>query len=678
MILRLSTFLLCLFLGASQLLADEPAVVTSPNGKISVAVKTDDGRLYYEVAHMGKPVLAPSRLGFRLSEMDGFDDGLSISAAAVASHDDTWTLPWGEREAVCNHYNELKVTVAEQEGQRRHLDVVFRVFDDGIGFRYDAPAGGGFGEIGITDEITEFAFAEEARVWWIPARWWNRYEYVYNETQLHQVPMAHTPITMRRDDGLHISVHEAALTNYSGMSLEKSHGTTFKANLAPGPDGVKVRLSGAFVTPWRTIQITEQATGLLNSNLILNLNEPNKLGDVSWVQPGKYVGIWWGMHLGVESWGSGPIHGATTENTKRYIDFAAKYGFDGVLVEGWNEGWDGDWFHNGDVFNFTKPYPDYDLEELGQYARDRGVRIIGHHETSGSVTNYENQMADSFALLAKNGVAQVKTGYVAHAGDIKRLDENGNAVYEWHDGQFMSQHHERVLIEAAKHKISINAHEPIKDTGLRRTYPNWLAREGARGQEYNAWGSPGNPPSHTAVLPYTRMLSGPMDFTPGIFDLLFEEAQPNDRVRTTLAKQLSLYVVIYSPIQMAADLPENYEARLDAFQFIRDVPTDWSESIALNGEIGDYVTFARKAKGSEEWFLGSLTNEDARRLSVSLDFLSPGQNYRAEIYRDGADADWDTNPYAMVIESKMVTAADTLALPLAPGGGMAVRFVPVN
>ncbi|WP_417458915.1 glycoside hydrolase family 97 protein [Kordiimonas sp.] len=678
MILRLSTFLLCLFVATSQLLADEPAVVTSPNGKISVAVTTDDGRLYYEVAHVGKPVLAPSRLGFRLSEMDGFDDGLSISAAAVASHDDTWALPWGEREAVRNHYNELTVTVAEHEGLKRHLNVVFRVFDDGIGFRYDVPADGGFGEIGITDEITEFAFAEEARVWWIPARWWNRYEYVYNETQLHQVPMAHTPITMRRDDGLHISVHEAALTNYSGMSLEKSHGTTFKANLSPGPDGVKVRLNGAFVTPWRTIQIAEEATGLLNSNLILNLNEPNKLGDVSWVQPGKYVGIWWGMHLGVESWGSGPIHGATTENTKRYIDFAAKYGFDGVLVEGWNEGWDGDWFHNGDVFNFTKPYPDYNLEELGKYARDRGVRIIGHHETSGSVTNYENQMADSFALLAKNGVAQVKTGYVAHAGDIKRLDENGNAIYEWHDGQFMSQHHERVLIEAAKHKISINAHEPIKDTGLRRTYPNWLAREGARGQEYNAWGSPGNPPSHTAVLPYTRMLSGPMDFTPGIFDLLFEEAQPNDRVRTTLAKQLSLYVVIYSPIQMAADLPENYEARLDAFQFIRDVPTDWSESIALNGEIGDYVTFARKARGSEEWFLGSLTNEDARTLSVSLDFLSPRQNYRAEIYRDGADADWDTNPYAMVIESKTVTAADTLALPLAPGGGMAVRFVPVN
>lgn len=677
MILRL--FILFLFLAIGPAVrAGDPAMVTSPDGRISVTVMTADGRLYYEVSHSDKAVLAPSRLGFRLSEADGFDDGLAIRSVETGSSDETWTLPWGEREKVHSHYNELRVAVHEAAGLKRHLSVVFRVFNDGLGFRYDVPADGGFGKIGITDEITEFAFAEEARVWWIPARWWNRYEYVYNETQLHQVPMAHTPITMRRDDGLHISVHEAALTNYSGMSLEKSHGTTFKANLAPGPDGVKVWQDGEFVTPWRTIQIAEEATGLLNSNLILNLNEPNKLGDVSWVQPGKYVGIWWGMHLGVESWGSGPIHGATTENTKRYIDFAAKYGFDGVLVEGWNEGWDGDWFHNGDVFNFTKPYPDYDLEALGRYARDRGVRIIGHHETSGSVTNYENQMADSFALLAKNGVRQVKTGYVAHAGDIKRLDDDGNAIYEWHDGQFMSQHHERVLIEAAKHKISINAHEPIKDTGLRRTYPNWLAREGARGQEYNAWGSPGNPPGHTAVLPYTRMLSGPMDFTPGIFDLLFEEAQPNDRVRTTLAKQLSLYVVIYSPIQMAADLPENYEARLDAFQFIRDVPTDWSESVALNGEIGEYVTFARKAKRSEDWFLGSLTNEKARTLTISLDFLTPGQSYRAEIYRDGPDADWENNPYAMVIESKTVTSAEMFDLPLAAGGGMAVRFSPAK
>jgi len=658
--------------------AADPAQVTSPDGKLSVSVTTEDGRLYYAVSRGGKAVLEPSQLGFRLYEAKGFEKGLEITNIETADFDETWEQPWGERRFVRNHYNELTVTVAEAEGSKRHLNVVFRVYDDGIGFRYDVPADGGFGAIGITDEITEFAFAEEATVWWIPARWWNRYEYVYNETALHQVPLAHTPVTMRRDDGLHISIHEAALTNYSGMSLLKKHGLTFEADLAPGPDGVKVQQDGAFVTPWRTLQITENATGLLDSNLILNLNEPNKLGDVSWVKPGKYVGIWWGMHLAVETWGSGPKHGATTENTKRYIDFASKYGFDGVLVEGWNEGWDGDWFSNGDVFSFTKPYPDYNLTELGKYARDRGVRIIGHHETSGSVTNYENQMADSFALLAENGVAQVKTGYVAHGGDIKRLDADGTPVYEWHDGQFMSEHHKRVLLEAAKHKIAINSHEPIKDTGLRRTYPNWIAREGARGQEFNAWGSPGNPPGHTAVLPYTRMLSGPMDFTPGIFDLLFEEEQPGNRVSTTLAKQLALYVVLYSPIQMAADLPKNYEARMDAFQFIRDVTTDWDQSIALNGEIGDYVTFARKARGRDEWFLGSLTNEEGRTLEVALDFLDAGRTYTAEIYRDGDDADWDTNPYAIVIEKKTVTAADRMSLPLAPGGGMAVRFTPAN
>jgi alpha-glucosidase len=658
--------------------AADPAQVTSPDGKLSVSVTTEDGRLYYAVSRAGKAVLEPSQLGFRLYEAKGFEKGLEITNTETADFDETWEQPWGERRFVRNHYNELTVTVAEAEGSKRHLNVVFRVYDDGIGFRYDVPADGGFGAIGITDEITEFAFAEEATVWWIPARWWNRYEYVYNETALHQVPLAHTPVTMRRDDGLHISVHEAALTNYSGMSLLKKHGLTFEADLAPGPDGVKVQQDGAFVTPWRTLQITENATGLLDSNLILNLKEPNKLGDVSWVKPGKYVGIWWGMHLAVETWGSGPKHGATTENAKRYIDFASKYGFDGVLVEGWNEGWDGDWFSNGDVFSFTKPYPDYNLTELGKYARDRGVRIIGHHETSGSVTNYENQMADSFALLAENGVAQVKTGYVAHGGDIKRLDADGTPVYEWHDGQFMSEHHKRVLLEAAKHKIAINSHEPIKDTGLRRTYPNWIAREGARGQEFNAWGSPGNPPSHTAVLPYTRMLSGPMDFTPGIFDLLFEEEQPGNRVSTTLAKQLALYVVLYSPIQMAADLPKNYEARMDAFQFIRDVTTDWDQSIALNGEIGDYVTFARKARGRDDWFLGSLTNEEGRTLEVALDFLDAGRTYTAEIYRDGDDADWDTNPYAIVIEKKTVTAADRMSLPLAPGGGMAVRFTPAN
>ena len=672
-----SVFTLLMFFCLPAMAVDM-AGVSSPDGKLSVTVGTKDGLLFYSVTREGKPVLNASRLGFRLHERDGFDDGLAITGTKTTSFDETWAQPWGERSHVRNQYNELTVQVAEQAGEKRHLAVVFRVYDDGLGFRYDVSADSGFGKTEIIDELTEFAFAEEARTWWIPGKYFNRYEYIYNETDLFGVAVAHTPITMRRADGLHISVHEAALVNYSGMLLAKKTGTTFQADLTPGPDGIKVTLEGAWKTPWRMLTITPDATGLLNSSLILNLNEPNKLGDVSWVEPGKYVGIWWGMHLAVETWGSGPIHGATTENTKRYIDFAAKYGFKGVLVEGWNEGWDGDWFHNGDLFNFTKAYPDYDLEELGRYGAERGVRIIGHHETSGSVTHYEEQMADSFALLAKNGVAQVKTGYVANAGDIKTVDVDGNIIYRWHESQYMSNHHIRVLEEAAKHHIAINSHEPIKDTGLRRTYPNWISREGARGQEFNAWGDPGNPPSHTAVLPFTRMLAGPMDFTPGIFDLLFEKAKPKNRVSTTLTKQLALYVVLYSPIQMAADLPENYEAKMDAFQFIRDVPTDWEESIALNGEIGRYVTFARKDKNSADWYLGSLTNEDGGTLDVALDFLTPGQKYRAEIYRDGPDGDWDSNPYAMVIEAKTVTSTDKMDLPLAPGGGMAVRFTPVK
>lgn len=650
----------------------DDAEVSSPDGTLTVRLQADEAGASYSVYRGGKVVISPSRLGFRFKAAASFEANLQVTSTAQSSVDDTWEQPWGERQFVRNHYNELRATLGETSGTERSLTVVFRVYDDGLGFRYEADAAA-FGNAEITDELTEFVFAENSTAWWIPSREWNRYEYLYSETPASDVTIAHTPITLRTKSGLHISVHEAALLDYAGMSLLRKDGQTFEADLAPWSDGTKVKLAGAFKTPWRTLQISEEATGLLMSDLILNLNEPNKLGDVSWVEPGKYVGIWWGMHLGVNTWGSGDIHGATTEETKKYLDFAAKYGFKGVLVEGWNEGWDGDWFSNWNLMNFTKAYPDFDFEELAAYARQKGVRIIGHHETSGGVTNYENQLADAFNLYEKMGVRQVKTGYVANGGDIAR-EEGGQVFKEWHDGQYMARHHEKVLIEAAKRKISINAHEPIKDTGLRRTYPNWIAREGARGQEYNAWGDPGNPPSHTAVIPFTRMLSGPMDFTPGIFDLLFEEEKPDNRVETTLAKQLALYVVLYSPIQMAADLPENYEARMDAFQFIRDVPTDWADSKALTGEIGKHATFARKERGGDDWFLGSVTNEDARTLTVSLDFLDKDRSYEAQIYRDGDEGHWDTNPYAMVIEKRTVMAGDSMELPLAAGGGIAVRF----
>jgi alpha-glucosidase len=456
--------------------------------------------------------------------------------------------------------------------------------------------------------------------------------------------------------------------------LDQRRDRVFQTNLTPWSDGIRVKTAAPFKTPWRTIQLADEAIGLINSSMILNLNEPNALGDVSWVEPGKYVGIWWAMHIRKRTWGSGPIHGATTEETMRYMDFAAKYGFDGVLVEGWNIGWDGDWFHNGDLFSFTEPYPDFDIRAVSEYGRKVGVRLVGHHETSGNVSNYARQMGAAFDLYESVGVRQVKTGYVADGGDIKRVDENGEVHYEWHDGQFTIGEYLRSVTEAAERRISINTHEPIKDTGLRRTYPNWISREGAKGQEFNAWGVPPNPPEHTAMLAYTRMLSGPMDFTPGIFDLTPFGMESPHRVQTTLARQLALYVLLYSPIQMAADLPENYEARPDALQFIVDVPTDWEESVALAGEVADYVVIARKERGGDDWYLGAATDEELREIELPLDFLDQGRRYTAQIYRDGYHANWKTNPYALEIEQSEFRRDGVLKLRLAPGGGAAVRF----
>ncbi|MEL7448904.1 MAG: glycoside hydrolase family 97 protein [Pseudomonadota bacterium] len=654
--------------------APRSVAVSSPDGLLSFELAIDDnGDARYTVSRDSEPVVLASRLGMHFRDNHGFDSGLAIADVDRRSEDGTWEQPWGERRIIRDHYNEVRVRLTAQEPTRM-IDLRVRVHDDGLGFRYELPAQSGYNEINIVDELTEFHIPKGATGWWIPARNFNRYEYIYHTTGLEPMDRVHTPVTFRLESGTHLSIHEAALVDYAGMVLDQRRPGVFEADLTPWSDGIRVKTRAPFQTPWRTIQVSPDAKGLLNSNLILNLNEPNAIGDVSWVQPGKYVGIWWGMHIRTFTWGSGPIHGATTENTKRYMDFAAKYGFDGVLVEGWNLGWDGDWFYNGDVFNFTQAYPDFDLPALAEYGRGKNVRIIGHHETSGNVTNYENQMADALDLYAKHGVTQVKTGYVADAGDIKRVDEDGLVHYEWHDGQFMVDQYRLSVLEAARRKISINTHEPIKDTGLRRTYPNWISREGARGQEFNAWGDPPNPPEHTAILPYTRMLAGPMDFTPGIFDLTFQGPESEQRVKTTLAKQLALYVVLYSPIQMAADLPENYEKRPDAFQFIVDVPTDWDESIAVAGEVGDYVAFARKQRAHPDWYVGALTDEEARDLSIPLDFLTQGVTYEAQVYRDADDGHWKSNPYAMSIESFEVTSDSVLELPLAAGGGAAVRL----
>jgi alpha-glucosidase len=670
-------FIRVIFIALAALFLSQPALadlsVASPDGKIVFSLKPNaQGQTVYSVKFKGNDVVKDSRLGLRFLQPKGFDTGFEIRESGRQSVDKTWEQPWGERRLVRDHHNELLANLADAEGRSFNLRI--RVFDDGIGFRYEVPEQPGFASVDIVDELTEFHLPEDSTAWWIPGRAYNRYEYLYRETGLEAIQLAHTPMTLRAPGDIYLSIHEAALVDYAGYVLDQRRENVFKTNLTPWSDGVRVKTKTPFHTPWRTIQIADKATGLLDSNLILNLNEPNKLGDVSWVEPGKYVGIWWAMHIRDRTWGSGPIHGATTEETKRYMDFAAKYGFDGVLVEGWNVGWDGDWFFNGDLFSFTKSYPDFDIEAVSAYGKQRGVRLIGHHETSGNVSNYAKQMDDALDLYEANGVRQVKTGYVADAGDIKRVDEDGVSRYEWHDGQYMAGQYLLSVTEAAKRKISVITHEPIKDTGLRRTYPNWITREGARGQEFNAWGVPTNSPEHTAILPYTRMLSGPMDFTPGIFNLTFQGMDSDQRVPTTLAKQLALYVTIYSPVQMAADLPENYEARPDALQFIVDVPTDWEDSVALAGEIGDFVVFARKERGGEDWYLGAITNEDARQVDIPLDFLDAGRAYTAQIYRDGEDAHWRNNPYPLVIEEKSLSRQDNLKLVLAPGGGTAIRF----
>lgn len=647
--------------------------IASPDGSIVVELSTDnDGRPAYAVSRKGQPVLTPSRLGFLLLEAPKFERNLEIVQPRTRTFDETWEQPWGERRYIRNHYNELTVTLKEKATPFRQFDVVFRVFDDGVGFRYRFPKQAGLEQVKIGEELTEFSLARDATAWWIPAGEWNREEYLYHRTPVQQVGDAQTPITFKFDDGTHLSIHEAALVDYSGMNLTRVEDRRLKADLTPGIGEGKVVRAAPFDTPWRTLLLSDDAAGLAMSALTLNLNEPNALGDVSWVKPMKYVGVWWEMHLELKSWASGPRHGATNENVRKHIDFAAKHGFGGVLVEGWNVGWDGDWFGNGEDFSFTKSYPDFDLEALSAYARSKNVVLIGHHETSGNAAHYEAQLGDAFDLYQRVGVPAVKTGYVADAGQAKVTGTDGKRHYAWHEGQDMARHHLKVVTEAAKRRISVNPHEPVKDSGLRRTYPNWITREGARGMEFSAWGQPGNPPEHEANLVFTRLLAGPMDYTPGIFGM---KTRSTDGIATTWAKQLSLYVVIYSPLQMAADLLENYEKNPAPFQFIKDVPVDWDDTRVLNGEVGDYVTIARKERGGDDWYLGSLTDEDGRTLSVPLSFLDEGRRYTAQIYRDGDKAHWKTAPQDIVIEERAVSRGDTLMLKLAPGGGQAIRFV---
>lgn len=668
-----------------------PLSIESPSGNNIVLFFTnEDGEIGYSVAHNQTVVLDSSWLSFEFKDMDPIKSGLEVTNSSSKSVTETWEMPWGEQRKVKNNFNELTIDLKETEGQERKLSIIFRVYDDGLGFRYHFPNQSNMKEVIITDENTQFNLTGDHKVWWTPGDW-DIYEHLYNETRFSEIDAlskrdhpnlaqtyipenaVNTPVTMKTDEGLYLSFHEANLTNYSGMTLKVNPTTLTMVSELVGSEvtGYKVKRNTPFSTPWRTIQIADQAGDLIESRLIVNLNEPNKIGDVSWFQPTKYVGIWWEMHLGKSSWdmASGK-HGATTENAKAFIDFAAENNIGAVLIEGWNTGWE-HWIGFEDregVFDFVTPYPDYDLEEVVRYGKEKGVEIIMHHETSAAPRTYEQQLDTAYKLMENLGIHAVKTGYVG------KIIPKG----EYHHGQWMVNHYRKVLEKAAKHKVAVNAHEPIKPTGIRRTLPNAIAREGLRGQEFNAWASDGgNPPSHLPTVAFTRMLAGPIDYTPGIFNLKLNPWKENNQVNTTLAQQLALYVVIYSPVQMAADLPEYYEGN-PAFQFIRDVGVDWEESKVLNGEVGDYVTIARREKNTNNWFLGSITDENPRELTVDLSFLDNGKSYTATIYADAEDAHWNDNPTAYNISSRTVTSTDKLNLKLAPGGGAAISLIPAG
>jgi alpha-glucosidase len=561
-----------------------------------------------------------------------------------------------------NNCNELSVTLQEKKGTQRKLEIQLRAYNDGIAFRYIYPEQGSGDSIFIMDEVSEFNLASDGNAWWIPAYRDNRYEYLYTKTLISEMDTVHTPVTFKCDDGLYLSIHEANLVDFASMTVEQTAGNNLKCNLVPWSDGVKVKTKAPFKSPWRTVQIGEKAGDLITSYLILNLNEPNAMGDVSWVQPRKYLGIWWGMHISKYTFWESEKHGASTKNAKWYIDYCQKLGIDRLLIEGWNKGWTPAWYENAmHMFSFTKSTDDFNLEEVVKYGDSKGVKLIGYHETGSNLINYMTQIDSGMALYQKMGIHDIKIGQVGSRLNMK----------EWHHGQFGVNYYRYVLKKAAEYQLAVNFHEPIKDTGERRTYPNMMSREGARGMEYDAW-SDGNPPNHTLNLVFTRMLAGPMDFTPGIFDLNEEQGFNNRSVHTTLAKQLAIYVALYSPIQMLADLPDNYDGH-PAFQFLKDVPVDWDDTKVLNGEIGEYVTTVRKDRKSDDWYMGSMTNEEGREFTVSLDFLGEG-NYEAQIYADAPGTTWQNEPEKVVVSTVAVDKTSMLPITLGAGGGMAVRF----
>ena len=697
-------FLYLLSLCALLTLKANAQTLSSPNGQLQAIFSIDNGTPTYQLSYKGKMVIKPSKMGLELFDSPDLIHNFSIVDTQTSSFDETWTPVWGEESKIRNHYNEMTVTL-QQENTHRKMSVRFRLFDDGLGFRYEFPEQPELTYFVIKEERTQFAMTGDHTAFWIPGDY-DTQEYDYTTSHLSEIrglmqkaitPNAsqtpfsltgvQTALMMKTADGLYINLHEAALVDYSCMHLDlDDKNFVFESHLTPDAQGRKGYLQTPCVSPWRTIIVSDKAADILLSRITLNLNEPCKLEDTSWIKPVKYVGVWWEMITGKSTWSYCDLpsvklgltdytkvkpngkHGANNDNVRRYIDFAAKNGFDQVLVEGWNIGWE-DWFGKSKdyVFDFVTPYPDFDLEALNDYAHSKGVKLMMHHETSSSTRNYERHMEDAYTLMNKYGYNAVKSGYV---GNMLPRGEH-------HYGQWINNHYLYAVQKAAEHHIMVNAHEAVRPTGLCRTYPNLIGNESARGTEYQAFG--GSKPNHTTILPFTRLIGGPMDYTPGIFEMDIAKINPeNDsHANVTIGNQLGLYVTMYSPLQMAADLPENYERFADAFQFIKDVAIDWDETRVLEAEPGQYITYARKAKGQNEWFVGNTNGYDARTSNITFDFLPDGTAYEATIYSDAKDAHYKTNPQAYRIKKMKVSNKSKLSLYCAPGGGYAISIKPL-
>ena len=702
---KLTCFLLAFFMGSAAMAGS----ITSPNGQLQLNFSVNpQGEPVYELFYKGKAVIKPSKLGLELKNDPGLMNGFTLTDTQTSTFDETWEPVWGEVKQIRNHYNEMAVTL-NQKAQDRNIIIRFRLFDDGLGFRYEFPLQKNLNYFVIKEERTQFAMAGDHKAFWIPGDY-DTQEYDFTESKLSEIrglmkgaitgnasqtqfspTGVQTSLQMKTADGLYINLHEAALVDYSCMHLNlDDKNLIFESWLTPDAVGDKGYMQAPCKSPWRTVIVSDDARDILASKLTLNLNEPCAYEDVSWIKPVKYVGVWWEMIAGKSTWAytddlpsvklgetdysktkPNGRHGANNENVKRYIDFAAANGFDQVLVEGWNEGWE-DWtaYTKNRQFSFTSPYPDFDVDELQRYAHEKGVRVMMHHETSANAADYERQLDDAFKFMVNHGYNAVKTGYVGPI--IPRC--------EYHASQWMNNHYIHVAKRAADFNIMVNSHEAVRPTGLCRTYPNWLAQESARGTEFESMG--GNPVDHTTILPFTRLMGGPMDYTPGIFqgDLSYYENgyKKDQQARTTLARQLALYCTMYSPLQMAADLPENYERFIDAFQFIKDVAVDWDESRYLEAEPGDYITVARRAKGTNNWFVGCTSDENGHVSNLKLDFLIPGKKYIATVYADAKDADWKKNPQAYVIRKGIATSETKLKLRAASGGGYAISLIEVQ